>query len=142
MIPVYIKGLMPTPSDCAVVLGNEEKSFFIYVDSYIGGVLKSTLDGERRERPMTHDLMDHILIGFSINLLHVAIYRMEKKTFYARLFLEMENELGKKIVEIDARPSDAMILAIRNKRKIYVTEEVFQEVEDVTDFLQKLTQQK
>ncbi len=142
MIQVFIKGLMPTPSDCAVVMGNEQKTFFIYVDNHIGSVLKSTLDGERKERPMTHDLMDHILIGFSISLLHVVIYRVDKKTFFARLSLQMENELGEKIVEIDARPSDCLILAVRNKRPIYVSDEVFEKVEDVSDFISKLTQQK
>jgi bifunctional DNase/RNase len=49
----------------------------------------------------------------------------------------MENELGTKIVEIDARPSDSIVLALQHKRPIYVARAVFDAVEDRADVLEQ-----
>jgi bifunctional DNase/RNase len=49
----------------------------------------------------------------------------------------MENELGKKIVEIDARPSDSIVLALQQQRPIYVAREVFDRIEDSTEVLER-----
>ena len=59
------------------------------------------------------------------------------KTFYARILLSMTNELGTKIVEIDARPSDSIVLSLQLKRPIYVARAVFDAVEDRTDVLEQ-----
>ena len=71
-----------------------------------------TLKGEKKERPLTHDLIGRILLGLGARIDHVVINDSRERTFYARIFLRMENELGKKIVEIDARPSDSIVLAL------------------------------
>ena len=60
-----------------------------------------------------------------------------ERTFYARIFLRMENELGKKFVEIDARPSDSIVLALQQQRPIYVVRAVFERIEDSTDVLER-----
>ena len=54
----------------------------------------------------------------------------------------MENELGKKIVEIDARPSDSIVLALQQKRPIYVSRQVFEAVEDQTEALERVLRQQ
>jgi bifunctional DNase/RNase len=54
----------------------------------------------------------------------------------------MENELGRKIVEIDARPSDALSLALISQKPIYVCDNVLKEVDDMTLILEKILNQK
>ena len=55
--------------------------------------------------------------------------------------LEMDNELGKKIVELDARPSDSFSLALRSKAPIFVAKSVLEKVDDVDDVWQKIKNQ-
>jgi len=54
----------------------------------------------------------------------------------------MDNELGKKIVEIDARPSDSIVLALQLKRPIYVARAVFDSVEDMTEDLERVLREQ
>jgi bifunctional DNase/RNase len=54
----------------------------------------------------------------------------------------MENELGKKIVELDARPSDSIVLALQQKRSIFVARAVFDGVEDMTEILERVLKQQ
>jgi bifunctional DNase/RNase len=142
VIAVIIKGVMPTANGCAVFLGNDEKTFVIYVDHAVGNVLQMTLDGVKKERPLTHDLIGHILLGLGANLDHVIINDAREGTFFARILLKMENELGKKLIELDARPSDSMVLALQQQRPIYVARQVFDAVDDMTEILDRVLKQQ
>jgi bifunctional DNase/RNase len=86
---------------------------------------------------MTHDLIGSILIGLGTRLERVVVNDARDQTFFARVLLSMENELGTKIVEIDARPSDSIVLALQHKRPIYVARAVFDAVEDRADVLEQ-----
>ena len=63
-------------------------------------------------------------------------------TFFARLLLRMENELGRKIVELDARPSDSIVLALQGKRPILVARKVFDSVDDMSEILERVLKQQ
>ena len=101
-----------------------------------------TLRGERKARPLTHDLIGSILLGLETKLERVLINDVNKGTFFARILLRMENELGRKIVEIDARPSDSIVLALQQQRPILVARAVFDGVDDMTEELQKMLKQQ
>ena len=132
---------MPTSNGCAVFLGNDEKTFVIYVDQGIGDAIQRAVSGEQTERPLTHDLMLTILDGLSAEVERVVICDVEQGTFYARLILSMENELGHKIVEIDARPSDSIVLALASGKPIYTARKVLDSVDDMSEILAKILQQ-
>ena len=66
---VTIKGVMPTSNGCAIFLGNEEKTFVIYVDPAIGNAVNMTLNKVKKERPLTHDLIGLILKGLETKIL-------------------------------------------------------------------------
>lgn len=138
VLPVELKGVMPTTSGCAIFLGTDEKIFVIYVDQSMGSVISMAANEVHRERPLTHDLMCLIFKGFNIELQRAVIVDSDKGTFFARLILKMSNELGTKIVEIDARPSDSIVLALQTRKPILVTRKVFDEVEDMTEVLRKI----
>jgi len=142
LIPAAVRGVMPTANGCAVFLGNDEKTFVIYVDHSVGNAIQMTLDGVKKDRPLTHDLIGSILLGLGTRLERVVINDARDKTFFARIFLTMDNELGTKIVEIDARPSDSIVLALQHKRPIYVARAVFDAVEDMTEILEQVRRQQ
>ena len=76
---------------------------------------------------MTHDLINTLLNGLGATVKRVIINDVRDGTFFARLIVSMENELGKKIVEVDARPSDSIILALNSRKPLYVAQKVFDE---------------
>ncbi len=142
VVEVSIKGLMPTANGCAVFLGNDEKVFVIYVDPSVGSAISMTISGVKKERPLTHDLIGHVFLGFGISLERVLINDVNDGTYFARVILHMQNELGRKFLEIDARPSDSIVLALQQKRPIYVAQKVYDVVEDMTEILERVLKQQ
>ena len=137
-IVVTVKGVMPTSNGCAIFLGNDQKTFVIYVDPGIGNAINMTINQVKKERPLTHDLIGLILKGMETKIERVLINDVEEGTFFARIILQMENELGKKIVELDARPSDSIVLALQMKQPIHVSSKVLENVEDRSEILERI----
>lgn len=141
VIPVLVKGVMPTSNGCAVFLGTDQKTFVIYVDQSIGETIQRAVDGEQAQRPLTHDLMLTLLDGLCAEVERVVINHVDQGTFHARLIVSMENELGHKIIEIDARPSDSIVLALASGKPIYVANSVIESVDDMTEILARILEQ-
>lgn len=133
---------MPTANGCAVFLGNDDKTFVIYVDHSVGNAIQMTLSGVKKERPLTHDLIGHMLLGLGVQLDHIVINDAREGTYFARILLRMQNELGTKLLELDARPSDSIVLALQQKRPIHVARAVFDGVEDMTEILERVLRQQ
>jgi bifunctional DNase/RNase len=72
----------------------------------------------KRARPLTHDLFKSLLLGLSAQLRRVQITRVEKSTYYAELHVQRENTL----VQIDARPSDSIAIALRLGAPIFASD--------------------
>ena len=142
VVAVTVKGVMPTANGCAVFLGEDSKTFVIYVDPSVGNAIQMTLNGVKKDRPLTHDLIGSLLLGLGAKLDHIVVNDSRNDTFFARILLRMENELGKKIVELDARPSDSIVLALQQKRPIYVARAVFDAAPDHTEVLARILKQQ
>ena len=142
VVEVTVKGVMPTGNGCAVFLGNDDKNFVIYVDQSVGNAISLIMNGVKRDRPLTHDLMHNILLGLEVEVERIVINNVSENTFYARIILRMENELGKKILEVDARPSDSLVIALQTEKPIFVAQHVFESVEDMTEILQRVLRQQ
>jgi len=141
VVSVSVKGVMPTSSGCAVFLGNDVKTFVIYVDQGIGEAIQRAVDDVQADRPMTHDLMLTMLDGLGAEIERIVINHLDGGTFFARIILSMENELGHKIIELDARPSDSMVMALASTKPIYVAKTVIDSVDDMTEILAKILEQ-
>ncbi|MBE2266093.1 MAG: bifunctional nuclease family protein [Flavobacteriales bacterium] len=89
--------------------------------------IASELEGIHAQRPLTHDLMRSVIEGLGAHLKEVVIHSVHDGTFYSSLIFENNN------VEIDARPSDAIALAIRCGVPVYVTEEILSQSSDETE---------
>jgi uncharacterized protein len=140
VVPVEIRGILPANSGCAIFLGNEKKVFVIQVEHNMGAIIGMFLRDTPKERPLTHDLINSIFKGFGITVERVVITELKNSTYYARLILKQQNELGLKMVEVDARPSDCIALATSLKKPLYVTAPLFEQVEDMTEVLEKINE--
>lgn len=78
------------------------------------------LEGIKPPRPLSHDLMKSIIDNLGGTLLRVLINELRENTYYAQLVID----LSSLNIEIDARPSDAIALAIRAQAPIYVSDSV------------------
>jgi uncharacterized protein len=141
VVEVQVKGVLPTTNGCAVFISNDDKTFVIYVDHSVGAAITMFLRSTPKERPLTHDLIGHIFTGFGVHVERVIVNDLKNSTYFARLILRAENELGKKILEIDARPSDCIALAVQQKSPIFVSNRVFSVVEDMTEVLKRMNQE-
>lgn len=138
---ITVKAVMPTSSGCAIFLGTDAKTFVIYVDQGIGTAIQHAINYVQFERPQSHDLMISLLDGMGAEVERTIINDVAESTFYARLVVSMDNELSQKIVEVDARPSDSIILALLAEKPIYATQKVLDAVDDMSLILDKILDQ-
>ena len=142
VIEVHVRAVLPTSGGCAVFIGNTEKVFIIYVDQTVGSAITMFMREISKERPLTHDLMAHLMTAVGAHVERVIINDLKNATYYARMIIAAENELQqKKIIELDARPSDCIAMATQQKAPIYVSQEVWDEVEDMSDVLRKMEEE-
>jgi uncharacterized protein len=139
-VPVQIRGILPANSGCAIFLGNDAKVFVIQVEHNMGAVIGMFLRDTPKERPLTHDLINSIFKGFGITVERVIITELKNSTYYARLILRQQNELGMKMVEVDARPSDCIAIATSLKKPLFVASPLFDQVEDMSEVLEKINE--
>ena len=143
LVRVEPVALLPTPAGCAVFLGDGKKVIVFYIDPAIGASINAVLAGATPPRPLSHDLFSQTLEAFGAEVLHMTIVRYEADIFYARLIIKAENEImEKKIVELDARPSDSIALAVRHDAPIFVKPEIWSELEDMSEALEALRNQE
>lgn len=137
-----MRAILPTSGGCAVFLGNSEKNFVIYVDQTVGAAISMFMQGIPKERPQTHDLMATLLAAFGAKLLRVVINDFHERVYFARMILEASNEvMERKLIEIDARPSDSIALAVQQGAPILVSRHVWDDVEDMSELLDKMEEQ-
>ena len=139
VVEVDVKGTLPTNGGCAVFLGNEDKVFVIYIDQMVGNAIMMLMKGLTLERPQTHDLFGHVLEALGAKVQRVVINDLKDAVYYGRLILKVENELEeKKILEIDARSSDCIALAVQSKVPVYVAKSVLDESDDVAEVFKRV----
>jgi bifunctional DNase/RNase len=83
----------------------------------------------KRSRPLTHDLVRSLIVGMGAQLRRVQITRVEKSTYYAELHVQR----GSEVIQIDARPSDSIAVALRLSAPIYAAESLLVEPSDESD---------
>lgn len=143
VVEVHIKALLPTGNGVAVFLGDETKVFVIQIDSGVGGAISMFMNNQKKERPLTHDLFVMLMEAMGAKVDHVVINDFQDGTYFARLIVTAKNELHeRKIIELDARPSDSIALAVQQKAPIFVTENVWNDADDMSEVLERVRQQQ
>ncbi|HKR27177.1 MAG TPA: bifunctional nuclease family protein [Acidobacteriaceae bacterium] len=121
-----IRGLMVDPStNMPVVIlkdPNSDTVLPIWVGLYEAQAIQLEVMKATTPRPYTHDLLKNVVMGLNAEVRRVVVSELRGDTFYAVIWMEQNGE----IVAVDARPSDALALALRSDCPIYVAEEVLQ----------------
>lgn len=100
--------------------GTERRALPIYINQDQAKAIISALENQKPPRPLTHDLMANTLEVWGMVLERIVIHSIQDGTFYAVMTIR-QGEIKK---DIDARPSDAIALALRTNSAIWVMEEV------------------
>ncbi len=131
--------LMPTQAGCAVFLGDGDKVIVFYVDPSIGASINMALANEPAPRPLTHDLFTDTLRAMGARMLRALVVKVEDEVYFARLFLEAQNEvMDRKIIELDARPSDCIAMSVRSGAPLYFLKSIWDKLEDMSEVLAKM----
>lgn len=92
----------------------------IWIGAFEADAIALALQGHEPQRPMTHDLLKAVFGELGAAISHIVVNDIHDSTFYARIVVEQ----GSHTIEIDARPSDAIALAVRTDVPIYVEQHV------------------
>ncbi|MCD6081131.1 MAG: bifunctional nuclease family protein [Candidatus Omnitrophica bacterium] len=114
--------------DQVIVL--KEKKGERYLPIVIGIIeataIKMKVSGFKPPRPLTHDLLNNLITQMGAKLEKVVVTKLENNIFYAKLVVRKRNG---ELIEVDARPSDSIALALRAGAPIFVEEEVLEQAE-------------
>ncbi len=134
--------LLPTQAGCAVFLGDGLKVVVIYIDPSVGMAINNHLTDHKPPRPLTHDLFSQTLQAFGASVKRMVIIGVKDEVYYSRLIIEASNEvMQRKIVELDARPSDCMALALRAEAPMFMVRTLWESMPDVSETLRQMQQQ-
>lgn len=124
-IEVKIRGLMMDPSSGTPIIilkdVNSETMLPIWVGAYEANAIALEIEKIAPQRPMTHDLLRNVILEMGATVERVVVTELKDNTFFASI--ELRDRAGEAVL-IDARPSDAIALALRADCPIYVNEEV------------------
>jgi len=124
LIEMKVSGLgLDKDSDSPVVLLKEadgERVLPIWIGHAEASAIAIALEGIKVERPLTHDLIRAVIEGLKAKVSRILINELKNNTFYAKIYLER----GKSIINVDARPSDSIALALRVQVPIFVSQNV------------------
>jgi bifunctional DNase/RNase len=136
LVPMSIKGLMldPVSNSPIVVLKDDEEKFFlpIWVGIFEANAIALQLENITTPRPMTHDLLRTMIAELDARVTRIVINDLRDSTFFAQIRLLINRGAGDKTLEIDARPSDAIALALRTEAPIYVAQSVLEQAQTIT----------
>ena len=130
-IEMTIKGLMvdPITNTPIVILRDKEghKVLPIWVGIFEANAIALQIENVSTPRPMTHDLLKNVIHDLKASVQKIVVCDLQENTFYALIYLALNGET----VAIDARPSDAIALALRSRAPIFVEEVVIEHAKTV-----------
>jgi bifunctional DNase/RNase len=136
LVAMTIKGLMldPVSNSPIVVLKDDDEKFFlpIWVGIFEANAIALQLENITTPRPMTHDLLRNMIEELHARVTRIVINDLRDATFFAQIRLVVEQGGGDRTLEVDARPSDAIALALRTEAPIYVAQSVLDQAQTIT----------
>ncbi|HSY50663.1 MAG TPA: bifunctional nuclease family protein [Thermoanaerobaculia bacterium] len=136
LVPMSIKGLMldPVSNSPIVVLKDEEEKFFlpIWVGIFEANAIALQLENVSTPRPMTHDLLKSAIAQLDARVTRIVINDLRDSTFFAQIRVMVSRAGADTMLELDARPSDAIALALRTEAPIYVAQSVLDQAQTIS----------
>ena len=132
MVEVHVKGIFLTQTQASGIIlkeQNGQRTLPIVIGEYEAQSIAMALENLSPPRPITHDLTVDLLQQIGVEIVKVVITELKDNTYYA--IIHMEKDMEK--YEIDARPSDAIALAVRVGADIFVEEEVMEQASYISE---------
>lgn len=126
----------------ALFLVCEGKTLLIQTEAAYAEIATRAIQGRSFPRPQTFELLHSICRGFEIALEGVFITDCRDGVYFARMVYSMRNELGQKTLEVDARPSDAILQSIVAHANVFVAKSVYEAAEDATPLFKRSRQRE
>jgi len=128
LVQVKIQRLTVDPSSHQPVVLltdlQEERALLIWIGPCEANAMNAVMEGSKALRPQTHDLLQEVIQTMKAKIQKVVITHSQDGIYFANLVLEREG----KAIEIDARPSDSMVLALKVRAPVFVAKKMFQEM--------------
>jgi bifunctional DNase/RNase len=115
----------PTSMQPVVILADslKERGLFIWIDHFAASAMNTEMKGIEHFRPLTHDLLERVIQKAKLKIQRVIITHVQEGIYYAVILIEDSGAL----IEIDSRPSDSIILALKFKAPILVSKSLFKD---------------
>jgi len=95
----------------------------IWIGPFEADAIAMAIQGHEPQRPMTHDLLKVLISDLDSQIIHILVNDIQDNTFFARIVIEQRG----RTIEVDARPSDAVALAVRTEVPIYIADHVLEQ---------------
>jgi bifunctional DNase/RNase len=130
-IEMTIKGLMvdPIANTPIVILRDKDgqRVLPIWIGMFEANAIALQIENVAPPRPMTHDLLRNVIQDLDASVQKVVVYDLQENTYYALIYLSLRGDT----VTVDARPSDAIALALRTRAPIFVEDAVIDNAKTV-----------
>jgi bifunctional DNase/RNase len=127
LLPVEVHRLIidPKSQQPIVILADslEERGLFIWISHFEANAIHSEMNGIDHFRPLTHDLLERVIKKANLRMQRIIVTHIQKGVYYATLMIEE----GSTVIEIDARPSDSIVMALKFNAPIFVSKKLFEE---------------
>src|SRR4051794_9030534 len=141
-VEMKIRGLMMDPvTNMPIVILKDTSGnavLPIWVGVYEANAIALEIEKVSTPRPMTHDLIKHLLLGLNTAVRKVVVSELRDDTFYAVIWLDREGDL----ISVDSRPSDALALALRLDCPIYVDDAVLKNSKQASAMTDKVNNEE
>lgn len=119
-VEMFVAGLVNTDRGAAVVLrdASERRILPIWIGNTEANAIQLRLEQKRFPRPLTHDLLDSVVRELGAEVTQIRVDQLEGDTYLGTVFLKTDE----RVVPLDARPSDAIALALGHRARILVAE--------------------
>lgn len=125
LIRVNIQQLILDPATQNPVVSltdqDEERALFIWIGPSEARAIHSEIQGIKHFRPLTHDLLASVINAADVKIYRIVITHVQENVYYATILMEKNGSL----VEIDARPSDSLVMALKYDAPIFVARKLF-----------------
>jgi hypothetical protein len=130
-IEMTIKGLMVDPiTNMPIVILRDkdgQRVLPIWVGVFEANAIALQIENVTPQRPMTHDLLNNVIHDLKADIQKIVVSDLKENTFYALIYLA----IGGEVMAVDARPSDAIALALRARAPIFVEDSVIDSAKSV-----------
>jgi len=131
LVEMKVRGLALDPvSNMPIIILRDEddkRSLPIWVGIFEANAIALQIENISTPRPMTHDLLRNVIHDLKASVQKIVVCDLQENTFYALIYLALNGDT----VAIDARPSDAIALALRTRAPIFVEDTVIDNAKTV-----------